>query len=44
MTMRLIEGDVSDSAFIAARKDKLLKHRCILSAIDRRALLWKGDS
>jgi hypothetical protein len=44
MTMRLIEGDVYDSAFTAARVDKLLKHRCILSASGRRALLWNGDS
>jgi hypothetical protein len=44
MTMRLIEGDVYDSAFTRARGDKLLKHRRIVSASGGRALLWNGDS
>jgi hypothetical protein len=44
MTMRLIEGDVYDSAFTVARVDKLLKHRCILYASTSRTLLWNGDS
>jgi|HubBroStandDraft_4_1064222.scaffolds.fasta_scaffold2492234_1 hypothetical protein len=44
MTMRLIEGDVYDSAFTVARRDKLLKRRRIISASGPRTLLRNGDS